>query len=116
MENLDLLFAQVRNISFHQQQMAAQFDINTKIVEQLLLDQRMLSQQIEATVQAVANLTLNRQCPSSPPSEPVSPRPRRSAAGTSRFPSHHNVAGFARHFHDGEGPIRAVIEIVISTL
>ena len=33
MENLDLLFAQVRNISFHQQQMAAQFDINTKIVE-----------------------------------------------------------------------------------
>ena len=60
MENLDLLFAQVGTISSHQQQMAAQFDINTKIVEQLLLDQRTLSQQIEATGQAVANLTLNR--------------------------------------------------------
>ena len=76
----------------------------------------MLSQQIEDTVQAVANLTLNRQRPSSPPFQLVSPRPRRSAAGTSRFPSHHNAAGFARHFHDGEGPIRVVIEIVISTL
>ena len=33
MENLDLLFAQVGTISSHYQQMAAQSDINTKIVE-----------------------------------------------------------------------------------
>jgi len=109
LENLDLLFAQVGTISSHHQQMAAQSDINTKIVEQLLLDQRTLSQQIEATGQAVANLTLNRQRPSSPPFQLVSPRPRHSVVGTSHFPSHNNAAGFARRSYDGEGPIRAVL-------
>ena len=89
--------------------MAAQFDINTKIVEQVLLDQRTLSQQIEATGQAVANLTLNRQRPRSPSSEPASPPPRRTAAGTSRFPSNHHAAGFSRRSQDGDSPIRAVL-------
>ena len=57
----------------------------------------------------MANLTLNRQRPSSPPFQLVSPRPRRSVVGTSHFPSHNNAAGFARRSYDGEGPIRAVL-------
>ena len=109
MENLDVLFAQVGNLSSHQQKMAAQFDITTKIVEQLLLDQQTLSQQIEATGQAAANLTLNHTRPSSPTSEPSSPHHRRFTAGTSRSTPHHPSARVSMHSHEGEGPIRAVL-------
>lgn len=60
MENMDLLFAQVRDINTTQQKIAAQFSMSTKVVEQLLIEQQLLTKQIEATGQAVANLTLNQ--------------------------------------------------------
>ena len=109
MEHLDLLFAQVGNLSTNQQQMAAQFETSTKIVEQLLLDQRTLSQQIEVTGQAVANLTLHPPRPSSPVSEPPSPPHRRFAVGTSRFPGRPPPNGASRHSSDGDSQIRAVL-------
>jgi hypothetical protein len=119
MENLDLLFAQVGEISTHQQKMAGQFDVSTKVVEQLLLDQQILAKQIEATGQAVARLNLNQSSAgerrsSSPTSsdtsmEPPPPHRRHFPAGTSRHHTRHADSGFPRHSHEEGGPIRAVL-------
>jgi hypothetical protein len=60
MENTDMLFSQVGDISNHQQKMQEQMNMNTKVVEQMLRDQEVLAKQIQATGQAVARLTLNQ--------------------------------------------------------
>ena len=61
MESLDLLFAKVGIVVVEdrQQRMETQFDISTKLLEQMLLDQQTLAKQMESTGNAVAQLTLN---------------------------------------------------------
>ena len=62
MESLDLLFAKVGIVVVEdrQQRMETQFDISTKLLEQMLLDQQTLAKQMESTGNAVAQLTLNQ--------------------------------------------------------
>ena len=60
MESLDLLFAKVGAVENHQEKIEAKFDVSTKLLEQMLLDQQTLAKQMEATGNAVAQLTLNQ--------------------------------------------------------
>jgi len=69
--NFDLLFARVDDILGSQIKLEAQYDMTTKVVEQMMKDQQVLAQQIELTGQAVARLTLNSTRP--PVGEPPSP-------------------------------------------
>lgn len=112
MENLDLLFARVGEVDKNQQQVEATIDMSTKVIEQMLRDQQLMAKQIEATGQAVAQLTLQQMCaredqPVSPTSSETTvgnpyqrarpPDPRASRAGTGRPPphrDHHNMRGF----------------------
>ena len=57
--NFDLLFARVDDILGSQIKLEAQYDMTTKVVEQMMKDQQVLAQQVEITGQAVARLTLN---------------------------------------------------------
>lgn len=59
-DSLDLLFARVGDISKVQEQMTVIQDLGAKVMEQVLKDQAKLSQQIENTGKAVAQLTLDR--------------------------------------------------------
>lgn len=117
MENMDLLFAQVGEISTNQQKMAAQFSISTQVMEQLLADQQLLSKQIDATGQAVAKSTLNRGSTSSGGGRSPSPasseepvenpfHPRRNHTGDP-----HPRSGFASHrqHYKGFGSSRTVV-------
>ena len=86
--NFDLLFARVDDILGSQIKLEAQYDMTTKVVEQMMKDQQVLAQQIELTGQAVARLTLNSTRP--PVGEP--PSPTISDASTDN-PFHHGPQG-----------------------
>ena len=60
-ENLDLLFARVAELNRSQHRLETNFDLNTKIMEQMLKDQQLLSKQMEVTANTVAQLTLNQR-------------------------------------------------------
>ena len=60
MESLDILFAKVGVVEERQQKMESQFDMSTKLLEQMLLDQQTLAKQMETTGNAVAQLTINQ--------------------------------------------------------
>ena len=53
--------------------MESQFDMSTKLLEQMLLDQQTLAKQMETTGNAVAQLTINqmRHRQDRPPSQPL---------------------------------------------
>lgn len=63
MEHLDLLFARVGDIDRNQQKVESQFAMTNKVIEQMLLDQQLMSKQIDATGKAVAQLTLEQRHP-----------------------------------------------------
>ena len=52
--NFDLLFARVDDILGTQIKLEAQYDMTTKVIEQMMKDQQVLPQQVEITGQAVA--------------------------------------------------------------
>ena len=56
-ESIDLLFARMGSLEHNQRLAAGQIDINVQVIEQVLKDQAALTKQIEATGQAVAQLT-----------------------------------------------------------
>lgn len=60
MKSRDLLSAKVGDVENHQQKMEAQFDVSTRVMEQMLVDQQTLAKQIEATGQVVAQLTIDQ--------------------------------------------------------
>jgi len=86
--NFDLLFARVGDILGTQIKLEAQYDMTTKVVEQMMKDQQVLAQQVEITGQAVARLTLNST--RLPVGEP--PSPTVSDASTDN-PFHHDPQG-----------------------
>ena len=53
-DNFDLLFARVDDILGTQIKLEAQYDMTTKVIEQMMKDQQVLAQQVEITGQAVA--------------------------------------------------------------
>ena len=57
-ENLDLLFARVADLNWNPHHLETQFDINMKIIEQMLKDQQLLAKQLEVTGNVVAQLSL----------------------------------------------------------
>ena len=60
MESLDILFAKVGSVESRQEKLETQFDVSTKVLEQMLLDQQTLAKQMETTGNVVAQLTLNQ--------------------------------------------------------
>ncbi|WVZ98670.1 hypothetical protein U9M48_044077 [Paspalum notatum var. saurae] len=58
MENFDLLFSRVNDIGINQQQLRAQIDFNARTVDQYAQEQKLIAQQVKATGQAVAQLTM----------------------------------------------------------
>ena len=59
-ESLDLLFAKVGSVENRQQKIEAQFDVSTRVLEQMLLDQQTPAKQMESTGNAVTQLTLGQ--------------------------------------------------------
>jgi hypothetical protein len=53
-ESIDLLFAKVGEIDKTQQQVVTQLDLSAQVMEQILMDQTLLSKQMETTGKAVA--------------------------------------------------------------
>ena len=75
-ENFDLLFARVESLGVNQARLESQMNLGNQVMEQILKDQQTLAKQIEATGDAVARITLNRQfVPESeePPPTPTHP-------------------------------------------
>lgn len=115
-ENMDLFFAQVGEISSSQRKMAAQFSINTQVIEQMLADQQTLAKRLDATEKAVAKLSMDKASlrdgrPGSPAGSDVQPEssaPRRSS--TSGDPQSHRH-GFQSYRNQQEvfGPSRNAI-------
>lgn len=58
MQQFDLLFTQVNNISVVQQQLKTQMDIRGAAMDQYSAEQHMIAQQVKANGQAVAQLTM----------------------------------------------------------
>lgn len=50
----------IGDVENHQQRMETQFDVSTRVMEQMLFDQQSLAKHIETTSNAVAQLTLNQ--------------------------------------------------------
>lgn len=115
MENLDLLFTKVGEVDKNQQRVEATIDMSTKVIEKMLRDQQLMAKQMEATGQAVAQLTLQHmrardEQPVSPTfskatvdnpfhrARPPDPRAPRGGAGRPPPPhrDHHGIRGFQR--------------------
>lgn len=60
MENFDLLFSQINEISLVQQSLKAQMDLSNAAVDKYSTEQHMIAQQVKANGQAVAQLTLQQ--------------------------------------------------------
>jgi len=60
-ESIDLLFARMGSLEHNQHLAAGQIDISVQVIEQVLKDQAALTKQIEATGQAVAQLTSHQR-------------------------------------------------------
>lgn len=71
MESLDLLFARVTDIGKAQVMMQEQLEKNTMAVDHTRKEQQVLSQQIDATGKAVAQLILDHRRPPSPAVRPT---------------------------------------------
>lgn len=59
-DSIDLLFAKVGDIGNNQEKFETQFDMTTKVMEQILKDQQLLAKQQEITGQTVAQLQLKQ--------------------------------------------------------
>lgn len=60
-ESVDLLFSKFEDLDRNQQKMEAQFGVSSQVISQMLKDQQLLAKQLEATGQAVAQLTLRQK-------------------------------------------------------
>nr|CAB3465589.1 unnamed protein product [Digitaria exilis] len=96
LENMDLLFAQVGDIAANQQTMAAQISVSTKVMEQMIADQKLLNKRIDATGQAQDG------GPSSPTSsvDQADPREQKPAAK-----GHYTLPNLSRQVTRGYPPL-----------
>ena len=95
MESLDLLFALITDIGRDQQQIQAQLERNAEVMAGYGTAQELLSRKVDATSQAVAQLTADffRPGDQHPPPPPPSPRQ-----------GHHGENSQSHHpFHSGRG-------------
>lgn len=98
MQSVDLLFSKIEDLHITQQQMQVKLDVNSKAVDLSMREQQVLAQQLEATGQAVAKLTVDQLRKDDQDNEYSPPPSTNTAHRQNHYQQDHSAFG-EPHYH-----------------